>query len=81
MSLHASITSTTDSSSTTSAPNENDIADGTDQMDSPSANARDENSSSQPPHTEEKVEEFTVPYDPDEHGFRKIIRNFSPSYV
>ena len=23
----------------------------------------------------------TIPYDPDEHSFRRIVRNFTPSYV
>jgi hypothetical protein len=66
---------------TPSVPNKKDIADGTDQMDSPSPNARDENSSPQSSQTEEKVEEFIVPYNPDEYGFWRIIRNFGPSYV
>jgi hypothetical protein len=28
-----------------------------------------------------KEEEYIIPYDLDEHGFRRIIRNFTPSYV
>jgi hypothetical protein len=24
---------------------------------------------------------ISIPYDPDEHGFRRIVRNFTPSYV
>lgn len=28
-----------------------------------------------------KQEDLIIPYDPDEHGFRRIVRNFTPSYV
>jgi hypothetical protein len=62
-------------------PNEKDIPDGTDQVASPSPQAKDENNTPQSSQLGEKVEEFTIPYNPDEYGFRRIVRNFAPSYV
>lgn len=66
---------------TPSIPNEKDIPGGTDQVVSPSPPAMDEKNTPQSSQLEEKVEEFIIPYDPDEYGFRRIVRNFSPSYV
>jgi hypothetical protein len=75
-------------------PQEIDVTDGRELMASSSPGSNDGNTlqSSSPgsngdgntlqsSHSEEKLEDYIIPYDPDEYGFRRIIRNFTPSYV
>jgi hypothetical protein len=62
-------------------PQEIDVTDGKELRAPSSPGSNDDGNTSQSSHSEEKLEDYIIPYDPDEYGFRRIIRNFTPSYV